>query len=487
MIHFFRHFSIRLWASLLASSLIVLIGFPVLGEALGLVAAFWAVLVCFLICFFLGGWFGNTLGMRWVDRLMREAGIWERAGNFRQSEIIFKKAVAIFDSFLISPMVRQEKSRQLSARMARFYLSSESKDRTAETFIMAYLHRYPDDEEVSSLWLQKDDFEELCLREDDDLAFKIGEAQPENKSLQRLLARACLLAERIDYPALKAYRRIIEDPLSDDGKIIYEIATRFFRDRRTDRWAFKAFLAAFKADRKKTWLLKGLAACMQRSSMNDRTSRHYREAEVLLSRIDKNTLAKLGHEFLAPPPPAAESAARPKTEYLKTTWQALASSASAFITTISASLSDTIRGGTVLYQQAKSHKNTRAVLKWTALGLAGAGLVVLMINTAVHLVPPKDAPPLEPAPEQPAEIVITDPFTLQVAAYLKVEYAEKYVATLKNLGLDAYFTKARGTKSHWYQVRISHFPSKDAAREHGEELKAKGIIDDFYVANYVRP
>ena len=69
-------------------------------------SAFWAGLICFLICFFLCGWFGNSLGMRWVDRLMREAGIWERAGNFNRSELIFKKAGAIFDSFLISPLVR---------------------------------------------------------------------------------------------------------------------------------------------------------------------------------------------------------------------------------------------------------------------------------------------------------------------------------------------------------------------------------------------
>ena len=119
--------------------------------------------------------------------------------------------------------------------------------------------------------------------------------------------------------------------------------------------------------------------------------------------------------------------------------------------------------------------------------MISTGVVVLMINTAVHLIPTKETPPLEPTPEQPKEIVVTDPFTLQVAAYLKVEHAEKYVASLKELGLDAYYTEAKGTKSHWYQVRISHFPNKDAARAHGEALKIKGIIDDFYVANYEEP
>jgi hypothetical protein len=487
MTHFLRHFTVRLWISLLTGCLVVLLGFPVVGGALGVTVAFWAVLACFLICFFVGGWFGNTLGMRWVERLMREAGIWERAGNLRQSEIVFKKAVSIFDSFLISPLVRHEKSRQLSARMARFYLSRQDTVQTANPFIMAYLHRYPDDVEVSDAWLQKADLALLCLREDDDLAFKMGEAQPENKGLQRMLAHACLLAERSDYPALKTYLRIIQDPGADDREIIDEIASRFFRDRRTDRWALQAYLFAFKANRKKTWLLKGMAACTQRASASDRASRHYMEAGKLLSRLDKETLAKLKQGFATPAPQRAKPAVPPQKAYLKTFWQSLATAVSALSTTVFASISTMGNAGAAFYEQVKHHKNTRVILNWTALGLAGTGLVVLMINTAVHLIPSKEAPPREPAPLQPAEIVVTDPFTLQVAAYLKVEHAEKFVATLKSQGLDAYYTEAKSTKSHWFQVRISHFPTKDDARAHGEALKTKGIIDDFYVANYRRP
>ena len=84
-------------------------------------------------------------------------------------------------------------------------------------------------------------------------------------------------------------------------------------------------------------------------------------------------------------------------------------------------------------------------------------------------------------------VVVTDPYTLQVAAYLKTEHADKYVAQLKSMGLDAYWTKAQGAKSKWYQVRLSHFADKASARAYGDSLKAKGIIDDFYVANYQRP
>ena len=86
-----------------------------------------------------------------------------------------------------------------------------------------------------------------------------------------------------------------------------------------------------------------------------------------------------------------------------------------------------------------------------------------------------------------ADVVVTDPFTLQVAAYLKPEHAKRYVAILKKHDLDAYWTEAAGGDKRWYQVRLSHFKDKNSARAYGESLKARGIFDDYYVANYQRP
>ena len=84
-------------------------------------------------------------------------------------------------------------------------------------------------------------------------------------------------------------------------------------------------------------------------------------------------------------------------------------------------------------------------------------------------------------------MVITDPFTIQVAAYLKPEDAQGYVSYLKKRGLNAYWRKRKGTEKTYYQVRVSHFADKASAKAYGASLKAQGIIDDFYVANYDRP
>jgi cell division protein FtsN len=118
--------------------------------------------------------------------------------------------------------------------------------------------------------------------------------------------------------------------------------------------------------------------------------------------------------------------------------------------------------------------------------LAGltAAVIVLVINTVGHLVKSETpvAQKIEKAPE-----AITDPFTLQVAAYLKPSYAKRYVEKLKKQGLDAYWREAISANKKWYQVRVSHFPDKKSARDVGESLKAKGIIDDYYVANFIVP
>ncbi|MEJ5358271.1 MAG: SPOR domain-containing protein [Desulfobacterales bacterium] len=78
------------------------------------------------------------------------------------------------------------------------------------------------------------------------------------------------------------------------------------------------------------------------------------------------------------------------------------------------------------------------------------------------------------------------PYTLQVAAYLKEETALRRVEELKQRGLDAYLSTAERGGKRWYQVRISHFADPQSAREAGRALREKGWIEDFYVANTVR-
>jgi len=66
------------------------------------------------------------------------------------------------------------------------------------------------------------------------------------------------------------------------------------------------------------------------------------------------------------------------------------------------------------------------------------GVIALTVNTTSHLIRKKTTLYEK---EKTTEIVITDPFTLQVAAYLKPQDAERYVKYLKSKQLDAFLIK----------------------------------------------
>ena len=111
---------------------------------------------------------------------------------------------------------------------------------------------------------------------------------------------------------------------------------------------------------------------------------------------------------------------------------------------------------------------------------AAAGGIWLFVNAGDGV----SQPVAIPAAAAPA--VVRDPYTLQVAAYLKSEYALKFVDDLKQRGYDAYWTETASGGKTWYQVRIAHFPDPQSARDFGARLKQKGIVEDFYVTNYTR-
>jgi hypothetical protein len=131
-------------------------------------------------------------------------------------------------------------------------------------------------------------------------------------------------------------------------------------------------------------------------------------------------------------------------------------------------------------------------LRGVRYGMAALALVVLAagglwvgLEVGEHFDTPSPEPADADAPV-PVPAAVADPFTLQVAAYLKQEFALKRVEELKRKGLDAYWTETSSGGKLWYQVRIAHFPDQATARAYGRILKDKGVIDDFYVTGYVR-
>jgi hypothetical protein len=419
-----------------------------------------------IVVFMAVGWSSNRLGLSAVERLIREATTWERVAAYRGAEEAFNKATAVLDSFLLSPLVKRKESAKLAARLARFYLARADKNHSSETFIIAYLKSHPEDEEVAENWLQQVESHGGLKTDHYELAFRIGNAQPENTIIQHLLARFYLSEGRTDFPALQTYRQVLtsqkygrlKGESDTDVDIVKDLATLFLRDGRADEWAW--------------------------THETERTTHLLQQARKLLVSLDEMQLKKLRAGFNPPGLEPAEQKISARLKAGTALWKVLRWIGSSLFTLITSAAFELIARARVLFNHIKRSRRSKLILEWTMITILAVGVIALMINTVSHLIRTKRALYEK---EKATEIVVTDPFTLQVAAYLKPQDAERYVKYLKMKKLDAFWIKRRGKRKVWYQVRVSHFANKTSARAYGKNLKEQGIIDDFYVANYERP
>jgi cell division septation protein DedD len=91
-------------------------------------------------------------------------------------------------------------------------------------------------------------------------------------------------------------------------------------------------------------------------------------------------------------------------------------------------------------------------------------------------------PPAEKIVEK-IDVPVVKPFTIQVSAYLKKEFADIYVNNLKKRDIEATVKKVDGGGKTWFVVRVSEFADKKSADSYGQRLKQQKIIDDFFVTN----
>jgi hypothetical protein len=484
MISFFKHISFRIWCTVLLGGLLSLWLLPLVQPQADIEWYLLPVAVILVVVYVVTGWLFNRRGMNTIERLMHEAAAFERDGMYPEAEDAFKEAMAVLDSFLISPLVRRGKSGLLGARMARFYLARTHRNADTEEFIVLYLQSTPRDEEVAETWLQQVESRGGLKEEHQELASQIGSAFPENSTIQRILARFFLLMERTDFPALQTYRRVFQDddPLSAD--FVENLARLFLREKRADEWALDVYLRALSNNVEPETYLRALAACIRWIPGTQRNRPLRQAAYKYLTGFGKSELRSMSAGFNPSLPSIPSEKSRRKIRAQLNYRNEFAKMGRALYEyPVSV-----IRRNAARMQTYLGHiRHTRkARTIFTAALLVALVLVVggLVVNTVghLHVAETPVAKKAETAMESAA-----DPYTLQVAAYLSLKYAKQYVDHLKQQGLDAYWTEAvRGTK-RWYQVRVSHFPDKQSARRYGESLKTKGVIEDYYVASYSKP
>jgi len=472
-----RHISIRIWITVLLGGGVSLLVLPILQTRIGLEHNVFVAAAILLFFFLAGGWVLNRWALNSANYRMAEAGALERDGRCHEAENSFLKAAAIFDSFMITPFVKHPTADDLGARLARFYLTRRGRGHLSEDFLVAYLESNPQDEEVAEHWLHRIESSGGLKEEHQELAARIGDAQPDNNYIQSTLARFYLLLERTDFSALQTYRRVCNANASPAAGFIDDLAWLFVKAKRADEWALEIYLQAMANNGGQAEFLRGLAACVRWTPASGRNKPLLQAAQQYLKGIDADTLKKMRADFHPPIPDQPPG----KIRKFMTPGALLFSAAKAIYreSGIAAGwIAGRIREASNLRQRSK--KVRRILTAILLLGLT-LGIGALVVNTVSHLTVQQTPAGRQ---ETPAVKAIPDPFTLQVAAYLKPEYAKKYVQQLTQLGLDAYWSEAVSQDKRWYQVRVSHFATKQSARNYGEKLKSEGIIDDYYVANY---
>jgi cell division septation protein DedD len=405
--------------------------------------------------------------------------------------------------------------------------------------VMAYLRLHPGDKAVAAGWLEAALHRDEHTAAEQELAARISEALSGQERIQRLVMELCLVHRRADFEAMQIYRRMwrMADGLPE--AMLRDLCRVMLNEGYIDDWALQVYLKAYSLG--ESGALEGIAAGAHHLKANVENGRHLTLAREIISGLDENHRLRLRRQFAPPqetapvqepiksakPRMTAEriqaagrmmeaggvkaagglkvagrglaSLGRVSSALLKTVLRKMLLSAKALRHTVSAFRSHAPK----VRQAAKSlgqettngHLATTAT-RWSAHPKARRAATMALIAAASGIVlaagwrwagQSSSSTPTAPAAQTPsAPEAVTDPFTIQVAAYLKPEDAQRFVDRLKKDQIDAFWSKAVSANRTWYQVKVSHFATKDQAVKYGETLKAKGLIDDFYVSNYTR-
>jgi tetratricopeptide (TPR) repeat protein len=500
-----RHMAIRIWISIFFWMLFVIWMFPLLQKLTGIQ---WLIIPAILLLagiFISVGMIMQQLAYVRINRLLKDASVRERAGMVVEAESALNEAVAIFDSFLLSPKARTVYEDKLLIKAAQHRIAHSGKSVALDRWVFAYLDRFPENEDAAQIWLQS------VLEADGlppkyfELIGKLSKRQPDNKSLQQLIGQIFLSEGRTDFEALQVYRRILEADGVFDSKFLNELAHLLAVEGFADEWALRIYLKAYPISFDSPRILQGILSCVENISTHERNRHLMIQAQNLLAKKrlrqtdfdeTKGTLQMLQPtkelvpmESQAPLTLSESDTAITPTQLLATkvlskkrrpdqkaahiqlrhigrrTFYAIANQSQELF----ANVSKLIRRG-----------NSFGMFRWVVIGIILSGFMFFIVKMV--MVPSENHLP-EKSTSALSETKV-NPFTIQVAAFKSQNEAEKYIQKLKRHNLDVYVTEARLSDKKWYQIRISHFADPKKAKTFGETLKSKGIIDDYYVARF---
>jgi cell division septation protein DedD len=367
----------------------------------------------------------------------------------------------------VSPAARRRTVPLVGARLARHYLAGARLDARGAAFVDVYLRHVPEDDEVAEGWAAQAEQRGGLAEDQQELAGRLFRRHPDNAVIARVAARLFLLLERRDYDALQCYRRACAPGQGAPAELRAELERALGRAGGAQEPPRPA---------------EGRAAVPAAARPADRAPERSEPAAAWAEADEPDP------PFRMTAPAAAEDEDEEPQHPDARSW---GSQVRAGLRAAGVGLSGLLRAWSSRLRVLQAPGRTlaaRQVLGATAVAGLGA-ILVWLVATAMsdYFSRPPEAPVAAEAPAaEPPPAITDDPYTLQVAAYLKQEYALRLVEDLKRKGLDAYWTETSSGGKVYHQVRISHFRDQQSARDFGRSLKSRGLIEDFYVTNYVR-
>lgn len=470
-----RNITVRLWLAVLAGGLFCLVLLPGWERLFGLRWLVLPAVVILAAAFALAGWGMNRTGLVIARRQVHGATAWERAGIISEAEKGLQRAAGIFDSFWLSPFFRSKKASWLYGVLAKFHLSQFPGAARTRSLVAGYLRHYPQDRIVAESWLEGLVSRKHFTDEEHAAAARVGEALGHHPPIQQLLMQFFLAGGRIDFDAQMIYRQAWKEQQPLETRQVHELARLLLHESIINPWTFQVYLKAYQTGLADA--LAGVAAGLHLVPLGDEGRRDLATARELVAGLDAEKIQRLGEGFKAP----EEGPYRGSSGGASRLWPGITKAAEAIPVAV-------YRGSRHVFM---SCRGWLAGLKpghvLCGLGLCGACAMALLV---ILPGPPPKTPSPPPGHQAGGRVPIVnkavtpDPFTIQVAAYLNARDAQKVVDQLAGQKLDAFWTQATGANRTWYQVKVSHFPTREAAQSYGLDLKSRGLIDDFFVANY---
>lgn len=420
MIRLFRHISVHLWLTSMAAIPFCFVFLSFIKQIFPEANSVLIASAIILAVFVVFEFLLDRIVRKMISYLIREGKLWERSGINKRAEKCYLKAIRLYDSFLLWPFSVNKTAKSLTGTVSRFGLNMPRQHRSFSLASSVYLKMNPEDEDVACLWLKQIHKVKTISNTDQEVLSVLAEKHSENERVSKLIIPIFLSLERKDFTAVKLYEKA------------------------------------------------------QSASFLD-LHHHLQKSEAMMA--DSNQT--LGNEFkyeVMPEKPAALAMALTVIKTgLKKSLKTMGWIKASGVRIWHAWTIVVIK----MFQYIRVHDNIQFYIKMAVFTGIGVWILIFSVNTVSHLFKTRTIE----HKKGKIEIQVPKPFTIQVASYLKLKHAQRYVNILKEKGVDANIKQVDGRGKTWFVVRVSEFVDKKSAADYGQQLKSKKIIDDFFVNN----